>query len=227
MDTPGRKIPSASGNIVRGFPNITQLLPKETKMRTIVSLAVCFLLLSAVAAHAEPAIAVFNVQKVAAECDALQEAKAALEKKFGAQKESLEKQRDSIEKKAAALKGKATEKQQAELSRMHREYTEKAQAFVRVFQADEMRVRRDIDTVINAAAKELAAKKGYSLILDSAAAVYADPKLDVTADMLAATNEVWQKSKTAPAESKDAKEDKGDKAGKDDKDAAKPSKPGK
>lgn len=196
-------------------------------MRTIVSLAVCFLLLSAVAAHAEPAIAVFNVQKVAAECDALQEAKAALEKKFGAQKESLEKQRDSIEKKAAALKGKATEKQQAELSRMHREYTEKAQAFVRVFQADEMRVRRDIDTVINAAAKELAAKKGYSLILDSAAAVYADPKLDVTADMLAATNEVWQKSKTAPAESKDAKEDKGDKAGKDDKDAAKPSKPGK
>ena len=196
-------------------------------MRVIASLAFCFLLLSAVAAHAEPAIAVFNVQKVAAECDALQEAKAALEKKFGAQKESLEKQRDSIEKKAAALKGKATEKQQAELSRMHREYTEKAQAFVRVFQADEMRVRRDIDTVINAAAKELAAKKGYSLILDSAAAVYADPKLDVTADMLAATNEVWQKSKTAPAESKDAKEDKGDKAGKDDKDAAKPSKPGK
>ena len=196
-------------------------------MRTIVSLAFCFLLLSAAAAHAEPVIAVFNVQKVASECDALQEAKAALEKKFGSQKESLEKQRDSIEKKAAALKGKATEKQQAELSKMHREYTEKAQAFVRVFQADEMRVRRDIDTVINAAAKELAAKKGYSLILDSAAAVYADPKLDVTADMLAATNEVWQKSKTAPAESKDAKEDKGDKAGKDDKDAAKPSKPGK
>ena len=196
-------------------------------MRTIVSLAISFLLLSTVAAHAEPAIVVFNVQKVASECDALQEAKAALEKKFGTQKESLEKQRDTIEKKAAALKGKATEKQQAELSKMHREYTEKAQAFVRVFQADEMRVRRDIDTVINAAAKELAAKKGYSLILDSAAAVYAEPKLDVTNEMLAATNEVWQKNKTSPAENKDAKDAKDDKAGKDDKDAAKPSKPGK
>ena len=215
MDTPGRKIPSASGNIVRGFPNITQLLPKETKMRTIVSLAVCFLLLSAVAAHAEPAIAVFNVQKVAAECDALQEAKAALEKKFGAQKESLEKQRDSIEKKAAALKGKATEKQQAELSKMHREYSEKAQAFVRVFQADELRVRRDIDTVISTAAKELAAKKGYSLILDSGAAVYFEAKFDVTNEMLAETNAVWAKSKTEPAAAKDDKADKKDDKGAD------------
>ena len=58
---------------------------------------------------------------------------------------------------------------------MHREYTEKAQAFVRVFQADEMRVRKDIDTVITAAAKELATQKGYSFVLDTAAAVYVDP----------------------------------------------------
>lgn len=181
-------------------------------MRVIASLAFCFLLLSAAVAYAEPTIAVFNVQKVAAECDALKEAKAALEKKFGAQKEALEKQRDALEKKAAALKGKATEKQQAELSKMHREYTEKAQAFVRVFQADELRVRRDIDTVISTAAKELAAKKGYSLILDSGAAVYFETKFDVTDDMLAETNAVWAKSKTEPAGAKDGKADKADKA---------------
>ena len=177
-------------------------------MRVIASLAFCFLLLSAAVAHAEPTIAVFNVQKVAAECDALKDAKAALEKKFGAQKEALEKQRDTLEKKAAALKGKATERQQAELSKMHREYTEKAQAFVRVFQADELRVRRDIDTVISTAAKELAAKKGYSLILDSGAAVYFETKFDITGEMLAETNAVWAKSKTEPAGAKDGKDDK-------------------
>ena len=185
-------------------------------MRVIASLAFCFLLLSAAVAHAEPTIAVFNVQKVAAECDALKDAKAALEKKFGAQKEALEKQRETLEKKAAALKGKATERQQAELSKLHREYTEKAQAFVRVFQADELRVRRDIDTVISTAAKELAARKGYSIILDSGAAVYFEPKLDVTNEMLAEINTVWAKSKTEPAGAKDDKADK-----KDDKSADK------
>lgn len=177
-------------------------------MRTILSLAICFVLLSAAVAHAEPSIAVFNVQKVASECDVLLEAKAALEKKHGAQKEALEEQRKTIEKKAAALKGKATEKQQAELSKMHREYTEKAQAFVRVFQGDEMRVRKDIDTVITTAAKELAAQKGYSLILDTAAAIYADPKFDVTNEMLAMTNEVWKKSKAEAKDDKAAKDDK-------------------
>ena len=181
-------------------------------MRTIISLAVCFVLLSTAAAHAEPNIAVFNLQKVASECDVLVEAKAALEKKHGTQKEALEKQRDSIEKKAAAIKGKVTEKQQAELSKMHREYTEKAQAFVRVFQADEMRVRKDIDTVITRAARELAAQKGYSLILDTAAAVYADPKYDVTDAMLTMTNDVWKKSKTESKDAKDSQDDKGAKA---------------
>ncbi len=200
----------------RFFANATvvgghhEMLPKETTMRVIVSLAFCFLLLSAAVAYAEPTIAVFNVQKVAAECDALKDAKAALEKKFGAQKEALEKQRDALEKKAAALKGKATEKQQFELSKMHREYSEKAQAFVRVFQADELRVRRDIDTVISTAAKELAARKGYSLLLDSGAAVYFEAKYDVTNEMLAETNAVWAKSKTEPAAAKDDKADKQD-----------------
>ena len=205
----------------RFFANATavgghhEMLPKETTMRVIASLAFCFLLLSAAVAYAEPTIAVFNVQKVAAECDALKDAKAALEKKFGAQKEALEKQRDTLEKKAAALKGKVTEKQQAELSKMHREYTEKAQAFVRVFQADELRVRRDIDTVISTAAKELAARKGYSFILDSGAAIYFETKFDVTNEMLAETNAVWAKSKTEPAAAKDDKDDKKDDKGAD------------
>lgn len=194
-------------------------------MRTIVSLTFCFLLLFAATARAESSVAVFNVQKVASECDALRDAKSVLEKKFGTQKQALEKQRETIEKKAAALKGKGTEKQQAELNKMHREYTEKAQAFMRVVQADELRVRQDIDTVIVDAAKELAAKKGYSLILDSAAAIYMAPGLDITDEMLTATNEIWQTRKAAAPAVRDDKDDKG---GKDAaKPAAKPAKSGK
>lgn len=195
-----------------------EIVLKEMIMRKIVPLVFCFFLLFASVAHAELNIAVFNAQKVAAECDAFVEAKAAAEKQFGAQKDALDKQRDTIEKKAAALKGKATEKQQQELNKMHREYTEKAQAFVRVAQTAEMRIRRDIDTVILTAAKELAAKKGYNLILDTSSTAFADPKFDVTNDMLAEANDVWKKSKAsapAPEAGKDGdKDDKAPKTGK-------------
>ena len=174
-------------------------------MRKILSLAVCFVLLSVAAAHAEQKIAVFNVQKVASECDALKEAKAALDKKFGAQKQAIEKQREALEQRAQGLKGRATEKQQAELNKMHKAYTEKAQAFVRVFQADEMTLRKDIDTLMTTAAKELAAKNGYSLILDSQAAVFAEPQFDITEQMLAETNELWRKNKKTPSAAEEAK----------------------
>lgn len=175
-------------------------------MRKVLSLAVCFVLLSAAAAHAEPSIAVFNVQKVANECEALKEAKAALDKKFGAQKQAIDKQREALERKAQGLKGKVTEKQQAELNKMHKAYTEKAQAFVRVFQADELTLRKDIDTLMTNAAKELAARKGYALILDSQAAVFAEPQLDVTDAMLAETNELWKKNKKTPPVVEDGKD---------------------
>lgn len=198
-------------------------------MRKILSLAVCFVLLSAASAHAEPAIAVFNVQKVATECEALKEAKIALDKKFGPQKQAIENQREALEKKVQGLKGRGTEKQQAELNKMHKTYTEKAQAFMRVFQADEVALRKDIDTLMTNAAKELAARNGYALILDSQAAVFAEPQLDITDAMLAETNELWKKSKkTAPvgedakgADAKDAGEKAADpKNDKDDKPAA-------
>ena len=182
-------------------------------MRIILPLSLCFLLLFAVTARAGGEIVVFNVQKVATECGAGVEAKAYLEKKFGAPKDALEKQRASLEKKFEALKGKATEKQQVDLNKQHKEYTEKAQAFMRGLQAEEMRVRQELDNLIVSAARTLATRKGYSLILDSAAAIYAGTAADVTAEMLAEANETWQKAKagSAPAapEGKEAAGDKG------------------
>jgi outer membrane protein len=166
-------------------------------MRHIACLAAClFLSASLNAAAADIKIAVFNLQKTAAECDALQEARTALDGKFGEQKNTLEKERLRLEKKASDFQTKTpTTRQQEDFAREQREYGEKAQAFMRLLQADEQRVRRDIDEVISRAAKNLAAVEGYTLIMDIADIVYYDPALDITADMLAASNTVFKKIK--------------------------------
>lgn len=159
-------------------------------MRRILCLTVCCLLLSASAAYAEGlTFGVFDVQKVATESDALKAARAEIDKKFGKQKTELEKERESIEKKAEGFqKKRPTEKQQQALQKQHREYTEKTQAFMKLLQAEEMRVRQELEQGIAKAAKEVATKKGYSLILDKAAAPYFDPKHDVTSDILTEIN---------------------------------------
>ena len=176
-------------------------------MRKGILLSLCFLLLSTVAAHAQPNIAVFNAQKLATESKALEDAKATLDKKFGPQKAELEKQRVSLEKKAAAIKGKPSEKQQAELSKLHRQYTEKSQAFVRVLQGDELRIRQEIDALIVAAAKKVAADKGYTLILDASAVVFVEPNADITALMLETVNALWEEGKKAPKPAENGKPD--------------------
>ena len=172
-------------------------------MRTILLLSLCFVFLSASIAGAEGGIAVFDLQRVAAECDALKAAKGALDAKFGAQRNDLDKERAALEKKNTDYQKKApTEKQRQAFMKDQKAYSEKAQAFMRLLQADEMRIRTDIDTLIGRAAKELASSKGYQIILDVAAAPYVDPKLDVTADMLAETNAQWRKEvNAAPAAS--------------------------
>lgn len=163
-------------------------------MRKILCLAACFILFSAAAAHAEGTFAAFDLQRVAQESDALKVAIAALEKKFGAEKDALEKERSEIEKKLAEYaKKKPTDKQQKDFEEQRRKYSEKAQAFMRLYQADEMRVRTDIDSIIYAAAKELAARKGYAMLLDIAAVPYVDPKHEVTNDMLTEVNAVWKR----------------------------------
>lgn len=163
-------------------------------MRKILLLSCVYVFLFAGIAHAEGQIVVFDLQKVAAESEALAVAKKSMDDKFGSEKADLEKQRADLEKKAAEYQKKApTDKQRQEFVKQQREYQEKAQAFVRLLQADEMRVRKDIDTLISRAAKALAERNGYTLILEAEAAPYFDPKLDITAAMLAETNAQWKK----------------------------------
>ena len=163
-------------------------------MRKIVLLSLVFVFLFAVVAQAGGEIVVFDKQKVATESEALKAAIGVLDSKFGVQRNELEKERAELEGKARAFQRiTPTEKQAQDFMRQQEEFAEKAQAFMLLLQADEARVRRDIDMLISRAAKEFAERKGYMLILDSVAALYFDPKLDVTADMLDEVNAQWKK----------------------------------
>jgi Skp family chaperone for outer membrane proteins len=164
-------------------------------MRKIFCLAAAVLLCAAPdAGAAELSIAVFDLQKVAAACDAVQDARAAIDSKYGAQKMLLEKDRAALEKKMEGFQTKKpTPKQQEDFSKEQREYAERAQAFMRLLQADELRVRQDIDSIINQAAENLARRKGYSMVMDIDSIPYYDSNLDVTGDMLAEANAVFKK----------------------------------
>ncbi|MDR1490462.1 MAG: OmpH family outer membrane protein [Desulfovibrio sp.] len=166
-------------------------------MRKIFCLATAFLLCAAPdAGAAELSVAVFDLQKVAAACDAVQDARAAIDSKYGAQKMLLEKDRAALEKKMEGFQAKKpTPKQQEDFAKEQREYSERAQAFMRLLQADELRVRQDIDSILNQAAENLAKRKGYSLVMDIASIPYYDSNLDVTGDMLAEANVVFKKIK--------------------------------
>lgn len=162
-------------------------------MRYILTLAVCFVLLSAAVAHAQGGIAVFDLQKVAGESDVQKEALAALEQSFGPEKAELEKEKEAIEALAKKYaEANPTEQQKKDFEKRLRAYSDREQAFLRLLQNAELRVRKDIDTVIETAAKQLAERKGYILVLDSVVAPYSDPKLDVTNDMITETNKIWK-----------------------------------
>ncbi|MDR2162115.1 MAG: OmpH family outer membrane protein [Desulfovibrio sp.] len=166
-------------------------------MRTLIALAACLLLAStAVAQQTEIKIAIFNLQKVVTESDVLKDAQAAIKKDFDPRKSSLEKENASLQKLAETLRsGKPTEQQRKDFMAKQQAYSKKTNEFVTDFQKAEMRVRSDVDRVILAAAETYARKKGYDLILDNAAAIYAGGLTDVTSDMLSETNAQWRSMK--------------------------------
>lgn len=173
-------------------------------MRIFFCMAVCLVFFST-AAMAATDVVVFDLQKVAAESDALKSAKESMDSKFGPQRTELEKERAVLEKQGEDFqKKKPTEKQYNDFVKKQREYQEKAQAFMRLLQADELRVRTDIDAVIIEAAKQIAAEKGHAMLIDIAAVPYVDPALDVTDAMLAKANEIWKKRQAegTPAKTK-------------------------
>ena len=184
----------ALGSVATGSRKPTTELQKENPMRKIVLLSLVFVFLFAVIARAEETIVIFDKDAVIAQSEALKAARGVVESKFGGQRDALEKERAELEQQAAGFQRQApTEKQVQDFMRQQEEFSEKAQAFSRLLQADNARIGRDMDMLIGRTAKELAERKGYVLVLDSAAVAYFDPKLDVTAEMLDGINALWKK----------------------------------
>ena len=165
-------------------------------MRKILTLAVCFILLSAATARAEMNVAVFDLQEVASKSDVLKEGQAAIKKEFDPRKTKLDASAADLQTKANAVAAaNSTEQQRTEFLNLQRKYNEQANTYVADLQKAELRVRKDVDIVIIAAAKTYAQKKGYTLILDTQAAIYFEDSMNVTKDMITEVNAQWRSMK--------------------------------
>lgn len=161
-------------------------------MRKILSLAVCFLLLCGSVAHAELKVGVFDAQIVFTKSDALKQAQADMKKNYSGKKAALETKRKELEKLGASLGTTPSETQKADFFRLQNEYNNSANEYVRNVQESDLKIREEMDKLAVLAAQDVAKNKGLNMILDSTGAVYYDPSMDVTNDMLDAINRVWK-----------------------------------
>lgn len=174
-------------------------------MRKILVFAVAaFLMAASTAMAADLKVGIVNMQKLATQCEAAQEAQKKMKATFGPEKDQLDKQAADLKKRAdemkaqfAALSPEAKEDKKVEFIRLKRDFEDKARVFARKVEAAQMRIRQDMAEMIMKAASDYAAKKGFTVILDGAAAgvIHADKSLDVTDDMLIEVNRVWHAGK--------------------------------
>lgn len=174
-------------------------------MRKILVLAVAVMLMaSSTAMAAEMKIGLVNMQKLATQSEAAQEAQKKMRATFGAEKDQLDKQAADLKKKAdemkaqsAALSPEAKEDKKVEFIRLKRDFEDKARVFARKVEGAEMRIRQEMAELIMKAASDFASKKGYTMVMDGASAgvIYADKAMDVTDEMLNEVNRVWRANK--------------------------------
>lgn len=161
-------------------------------MRKSLVLAVCFLLLTAAAAHAEK-IGTFNLGKVAAQCDASVAAKNRLKSRFQPKQNELDKERQKLESMVKGLNASSSDSKRQEAVRAQEAYAKKVSDLMQEAQKAEVEVSRELETLLNKACAAYAKRKGYTILFDQAAAPYSDPSMDVTNDILQEMNSLYKK----------------------------------
>ncbi|WP_027187078.1 OmpH family outer membrane protein [Desulfovibrio cuneatus] len=161
-------------------------------MRTTLAAAICSIFLFCGVANAEVKVAVFNLQAVAAKSEAFQVGKKKMTDTYEGKRKELEKKRQELEKLGESMRSTSTKEQQDKFRSLQKDYTEAANMYVRNLQQAEAEARDIMDRLIIESARQFAAEKGYTLVLDAAAAVYYDPSMDVTDAMLETVNKVWK-----------------------------------
>jgi outer membrane protein len=168
------------------------------KIRSLVAVSCISLIFAAgsvLPAAAASGVAVVNLQKVLEKSRAGTSAKSKMDKKMNQLKAELEKEKkallalqDEIKKKASAWSEEKKQEKAIELQRKNRDFRVKqddANLEMRKLQEKYLApIMKELEGVV----KEVATKKGISVMLPNTAVLYSDPSADMTEDVTKALN---------------------------------------
>ncbi|MCR4665723.1 MAG: OmpH family outer membrane protein [Desulfovibrio sp.] len=148
-------------------------------------------LFSGIAQANELKVGIVDVQSVVMECDMANTIKNHMKKKYGKEREQLEKQSEQLKMKAEELKNpKIGEKKRVEFIRQKQKFDQKYRTLMQKAEQEQVTYNQKLVTQIFAAAKRVAEKKGFNLILDvgQGGVLYADTAMNLTDDVLTELN---------------------------------------
>ncbi len=165
-------------------------------MRKVLLMALVLTFMTASVALAETKIGVVDMQVIASKSEPAADAKKKMDAKYGAERKELEKQAKTLQSKGEALQKSPTEAKQVEFVKLKRAFDEKQYKFARSVEADEVKIRQEMVTLVFGAAYEVAQAKGINFVVDITAAgvLYADKSMDLTEEVLTEVNKRWKES---------------------------------
>lgn len=143
-------------------------------------------------------IGVVDMQTVASESEPAKAAKAQMEAKYGKERAAIEKQGASLKKQAEALKNpKSSEQKKVDFIKAKQKLDQETRNFLRKVEQDEVKLRQDMVTLVFNATYEVAKAKGYNFVVDITAGgvLYAEPSMDLTKEVLAEVNKIYEANK--------------------------------
>jgi outer membrane protein len=173
---------------------------KNTMWKMCIAAVALSLLASNTALAAELKIGVVDMREIATSSEPAKKAKTTMESKFGAERDKLEKQGKDLQKQADALKSpaanqtrEALEQKRAEFIRKKQDLDQKGREFGAKVEKEQAQLQNEILEVVLKAAKDFAAKKGITYLVDvNSGILYSDPSLDVTKEFLEEVNRQWK-----------------------------------
>ena len=148
-------------------------------------------------------IGVVDVQTIATESEAAKAAKEQLDKKYGKERDTLEKQGKDLQKQAEALKNpKTTDSKKMSFVKARQKLDNDARNFLRKVEQEEVKLRQEMITLVFSAAYEVARAKGFNFVVDvtGGGVLYADQSMDLTQDVLAEVNRLYNENKNKAEE---------------------------
>lgn len=172
--------------------------------RLILFSLTAFLLMGGVSHAAEsnavPAakIGVVDVQAITTESDPAKAANEQLEAKYGKERAAIEKQGNALKKQAESLKNpKTSDAKRADFIKAKQKLDNDTRNFLRKVEQDQIKLNQDMVTLVFSAAYKVAKAKGFNFVVDvnGGGVLYADASMDLTKDVLAEVNKLYNEKK--------------------------------